>query len=59
MKACASSSGGVMFIPDEIERKEVKPTQYSEFVEKEGAAKKIGIFGKMKAMGKKAKKKAA
>ena len=59
MRACASSSGGVMFIPEEIERKNVKPTQYSQFVEKEGAAEKVGIFGKKKANGKKVKTQAA
>ena len=51
MRACASASGGVIFVPDELERKKVKPTQYSQFVEKEEAKEKIGVFGKKKSSG--------
>ena len=60
MKACSSSSGGVMFIPDEIER-EIKPTKYSEFVDQEQAREKVGVFGKKKSSKKanKSKTKAA
>lgn len=45
MRACASASGGVIFIPDEIEH-ETKSTKYSEFVEETGVKEKIGVFGK-------------
>lgn len=45
MKACASASGGVIFVPEEIER-ENKPVSYSEFVEQEAPKKKLGLFGK-------------
>ncbi len=45
MIACASASGGVMFIPEEIER-ETKSVSYSEFVEQEAPKKKLGLFGK-------------
>jgi len=48
MKACASSSGGVMFIPDELEYTS-KPTKYSQFVEQEDAKDQVGVFGKKKA----------
>ncbi len=47
MKACASVSGGVMFIPDELEYTS-KPTAYSQFVEQEAAEEKVGVFGKKK-----------
>ena len=47
MKACASVSGGVMFIPDELEYTS-KPTKYSQFVDKEDAKEKVGVFGKKK-----------
>ena len=47
MRACASASGGVMFVPDEMER-ETKSTKYSQFVKEEAAEKKIGVFGKKK-----------
>ena len=47
MKACASASGGVMFIPDEIEHAS-KPTKYSEFVDEENARENVGVFGKKK-----------
>lgn len=45
MRACASASGGVIFVPEEIER-ENKPVSYSEFVEQEAPKKKLGLFGK-------------
>lgn len=45
MRACASASGGVIFVPEEIER-EVKSVSYSEFVEQEAPKKKLGLFGK-------------
>lgn len=45
MRACASVSGGVIFVPEEIER-ENKPVSYSEFVEQEEPKKKLGLFGK-------------
>lgn len=48
MKACASVSGGVIFIPDELEYTS-KPTKYSQFVEQEEAQEKVGVFGKKKA----------
>ena len=47
MKACASVSGGVMFIPDEVEYVS-KPTKYSEFVDQEQVREKVGVFGKKK-----------
>ena len=37
-----------MFIPETIERKKVKPTKYSEFVDEENVREKVGIFGKKK-----------
>ena len=45
MRACASASGGVIFVPEEIER-ENKPVSYSEFVEQEAPKAKLGLFGK-------------
>ena len=47
MKACASASGGVIFVPEEIER-ENKPISYSEFAEQEAPKAKLGLFGKKK-----------
>lgn len=47
MRACASVSGGVMFIPDELEYKS-KPTKYSQFLEHEGVRENVGVFGKKK-----------
>ena len=47
MKACASASGGVIFVPEEIER-ENKPVSYSEFAEQEAPKAKLGLFGKKK-----------
>ncbi len=47
MKACASVSGGVIFVPEEIER-EKKPVSYSEFAKEEAPKKKLGLFGKKK-----------
>ena len=51
MKACSTASGGVMFVPEELDRGTVKPTKYSEFVQEEKAQEKIGVFGKKKAKG--------
>ena len=48
IKACASASGGVIFVPEELDRETVKPTKYSEFVKEEKASEKIGVFGKKK-----------
>ena len=56
IKACASASGGVIFVPETVERATVKPTKYSEFVQEEKAQEKIGVFGKKKASGKAADK---
>ncbi|MEZ5814857.1 MAG: hypothetical protein R3E13_09125 [Alphaproteobacteria bacterium] len=58
MRACASVSGGVMFIPDELEYKS-KPTKYSQFLEQEGVTEKVGVFGKKKKAGKGREAKAA
>ena len=45
MKACSSASGGVIFVPDEME-KETKSVSYREFIEQEEASEKTGVFGK-------------
>ena len=58
MKACSSASGGVIFVPEEIERKP-NSISYSEFLEQEQAEKKVGVFGKKKTKNKKADTKAA
>lgn len=47
MRACSSASGGVIFVPEEIER-EIRSTRYSKFVEQENATEKVGVFGKKK-----------
>jgi len=47
VRACATASGGVIFVPDEIER-EIKSTPYSKFIEEENASEKVGVFGKKK-----------
>jgi len=54
MKAYACVSGGVIFVPDEIERTTNKkqPVSYNEFIEEDATAKlkekktRFGIFGK-------------
>lgn len=55
MRACSTASGGVMFIPDEIERKQVKQetVSYRDLVGEDAAAKtteKAGfrLFGFLK-----------
>ncbi|MCC7304830.1 MAG: hypothetical protein IT558_01070 [Alphaproteobacteria bacterium] len=50
MKACATAGGGVMFIPDDIERKTNKERiSYKEIVREETKAKPMPVFGKRKA----------
>ena len=45
MEACASVSGGVMFVPDHIEGGS-RPLSYKEFVKQEHPEKPLGIFGR-------------
>lgn len=47
MRACSTASGGVMFIPDEIERKSCK-VSYKELVPETSAAPKKSLFGRRK-----------
>lgn len=58
MKACSTASGGVFFVPDEIERAP-NSISYSEFLEQERAEQKVGVFGKKKVKTKQADTKAA
>lgn len=52
MNAVSCSSGGVMFIPEEIERG-AKSVSYKEFVKEENAQlQKRKLFGRKKAEGK-------
>ena len=44
MKACATAGGGVMFIPEELERKGA--VSYSDLIGEEKVAKKVKPFGK-------------
>lgn len=47
MKAYSSASGGVIFVPEDIERKP-NSISYKEFLKQEQAEKKVGVFGKKK-----------
>lgn len=48
MKAYSSASGGVIFVPEEIERA-TNSVSYKEFVKEEKAEKRVGLFGRKKA----------
>ena len=45
MKAYSTASGGVIFVPEDIER-ETKSVSYKSFVKQEDATEKVGVFGK-------------
>ena len=45
MKACATAGGGVMFIPDELERKSDK-LSFADFVDQEIQPQKRKLFGR-------------
>ncbi len=52
MRACSSASGGVMFIPDEIERKS-EPVSYNDLVEGQDVPKNKNsspLLGKIKSV---------
>lgn len=47
MRACSSASGGVIFVPDNIERK-TKSVSYKDLAQQENPAKRSASFGKRK-----------
>ncbi|MBX2833655.1 MAG: hypothetical protein KTR28_01650 [Micavibrio sp.] len=48
MKAYASVSGGVIFVPDKLSRKKKKTVSYRDLVETKIDAIKAPVFGKRK-----------
>ena len=58
MRACSTASGGVIFIPDELEKKAAK-ISYSDLIKGQKLKKTIGAWFGQRKIGKKQLQKAA
>ena len=52
MKAVSTAGGGVMFVNDEAPERKPNSISYAEFLEREDAKEKVGVFGKRKILSK-------